>query len=111
MRIIQRIRGASYSPCVAPVPVPASRLLRQGVWAMPEQDVGSSEPRVVDVRWLEPPEPFVRVVAALEELPPGGTLRVLIHREPYPLYQMLDEEGRTYAVRFDPAGFFDIRIS
>ena len=65
----------------------------------------------VDVRWLEPPEPFERVVAALETLPSGASLRVLIHREPHPLYGWLAREGYQYRARFDPGGWFEIRIT
>lgn len=65
----------------------------------------------LDVRWLEPPEPFERVVAGLEQLPAGGALKVLIHREPHPLYRWLGREGYHYRTRFDPEGWFEIRIT
>ncbi|MCC7548327.1 MAG: DUF2249 domain-containing protein [Burkholderiales bacterium] len=65
----------------------------------------------IDVRWLEPPEPFERVVAALETLPQGATLRVLIHRLPRPLFQWLEREGWSYRHGFDPEGFFEILIA
>jgi len=65
----------------------------------------------LDVRWLEPPEPFERIVAALEELPPGEMLRVIIHREPHPLYRWLTREGYRYSTRYDSAGWFEIRIN
>jgi uncharacterized protein (DUF2249 family) len=65
----------------------------------------------VDVRWLEPPEPFERIVNALDTLPAAASLRVLIHREPHPLYRWLAREGYHYQARFEPAGWFEIRIS
>jgi uncharacterized protein (DUF2249 family) len=65
----------------------------------------------LDVRWLEPPEPFERVVAGLEQLPAGGALKVLIHREPHPLYRWLGREGYHYRTRYDPEGWFEIRIT
>ena len=65
----------------------------------------------LDVRWLEPPEPFERVVNALETLPPEGSVRVLIHREPHPLYRWLTREGYHYRTRFDLQGWFEIRIT
>jgi len=65
----------------------------------------------LDVRWLEPPEPFERVVNALETLPHDGLLRVLIHREPHPLYRWLTREGYKYQTRFDPEGWFEVRIT
>ncbi len=66
---------------------------------------------MLDVRWLEPPEPFERVVNALETLPRERELRVLIHREPHPLYRWLAREGYHYGTRFDPEGWFEIRIT
>lgn len=65
----------------------------------------------LDVRWLEPPEPFERIVAALEELAPGHRLRVIIHREPRPLFGWLAEEGYACEHRYDPEGYFEILIS
>jgi uncharacterized protein (DUF2249 family) len=65
----------------------------------------------LDVRWLEPPEPFERIVAALEALPAGHTLRVMIHRQPRPLFQWLEREGYAFRHGYNPAGYFEIRIS
>ncbi len=70
-----------------------------------------SEDDILDVRWLEPPEPFERIVAALETLEPSACLRVRIHREPYPLYRFLEREGYSFTTRYDPDGFFEITIS
>lgn len=47
----------------------------------------------LDVRGLEPPEPMVRVLAALETLGPGQTLEVLHERRPMFLYPQLDDRG------------------
>ncbi len=68
------------------------------------------EGREVDVRWLEPPEPFERIVAALSTLGAGETLRVLIHREPLPLFTMLRDNGYAYTVTRDDDGTYVIRI-
>lgn len=54
---------------------------------------------VLDVRELEPPEPMVRTLAALEELPPGGTLVQLNVRVPQFLLPRLEERGFTYEIR------------
>ena len=70
-----------------------------------------SETRFLDVRWLEPPEPFERIVAALESLPDGDTLRVVIHREPRPLFQWLSREGYSYRHSYNPEGYFEILIA
>lgn len=47
----------------------------------------------IDVCFLEPPGPFEKTVEALDRMAPGDELRVLIHREPQPLYQMLRNNG------------------
>lgn len=51
---------------------------------------------VLDVRNLEPPEPFVRVMDALDGLGPGDRLTVLIDRRPGPLFRALDQNGFAY---------------
>lgn len=65
----------------------------------------------LDVRWFEPPEPFERIVAALEALPPGDTLQVMIHREPRPLFDWLKREGYAFRSAYNPEGWFDIFIA
>jgi uncharacterized protein (DUF2249 family) len=69
-----------------------------------------SDPQTLDVRWLEPPEPFERITAALDALPAGGRLRVLIHREPQPLYRWLEREGFRHRSRYAEEGYFEIII-
>jgi uncharacterized protein (DUF2249 family) len=56
------------------------------------------EPVVLDVRDLEPPEPMVRTLQALEDLPPDGTLIQLNVRVPRFLLPQLDERGFSYEV-------------
>lgn len=64
-------------------------------------DAGDPEGAVIilDVRGLEPPEPMVRTLAALEELPAGATLVQINVRVPQFLLPMLEERGFTYHVR------------
>lgn len=65
----------------------------------------------IDVRGLTPPQPFELIVPALYRLVPGATLKVLIHREPFPLYDMMRESGfiwRTYKL---PDSGYKIKIS
>jgi hypothetical protein len=69
------------------------------------------EERSIDVRWLDSPAPFERVVAELEVLPSTATLRVQIHREPHPLYQWLTHEGFSFRTHFNPEGWFEILIT
>jgi uncharacterized protein (DUF2249 family) len=54
---------------------------------------------VLDVRGLEPPEPMVRTLAALEQLPAGATLVQINVRVPQFLLPKLDELGYRYEVR------------
>ena len=66
---------------------------------------------VVDGRGLEPPEPMERVMAALEQLRPGQRVRFLIHRQPYPLYDILRRHHYAYTVEPRADGHFEILIS
>lgn len=54
---------------------------------------------VLDVRGLEPPEPMVRTLAALESLPPDGTLVQINVRVPRFLLPRLEEMGYRYEIR------------
>lgn len=56
--------------------------------------------RLLDARELEPPEPLERTLEALDELVQGERLRVLLPREPFPLYAILDRHG--YRRRTEP---------
>jgi uncharacterized protein (DUF2249 family) len=68
------------------------------------------EVREIDVRWLEPPEPFERIVGALTTLAPGERLKVLIHREPLPLFAMLRDNGYEYTAARRADGMFELCI-
>jgi uncharacterized protein (DUF2249 family) len=56
-------------------------------------------------------EPFERIVAVLETLAPGETLRVMIHREPRPLCQWLSREGYAYRHGYNVESYFEIFIT
>ena len=64
----------------------------------------------LDVRDLEPPEPFQQALAVLAVLKPGETLRMLHHREPFPLYAMLDERGFSHRTAQLADGSYEILI-
>jgi len=66
---------------------------------------------VVDGRGLAPPEPMERVVAALDNMQPGQRIRFLIHRQPYPLYDLLSRYHYRYETRPLAEGHFEILIS
>ena len=65
---------------------------------------------VVDVRYLLPPEPMERALEALSLLGPGQHLLLLIHREPFPLYQLLEARGFSHAAQLHGDGTFTITI-
>ena len=69
-----------------------------------EQDI------TLDVCGLEPPEPLERVLEALDRLQPGQPLRMLIDREPRPLYRILDNNGYLYQATQDDQYRYDILI-
>jgi len=54
------------------------------------------EPRVIDGRGMEPPEPLARALAELATLAPGEELVMLLDCEPLPLYAILDRNGFRY---------------
>lgn len=51
----------------------------------------------VDARGLEPPEPMMRILNAVETLKPGASLRARTDRRPIHLYPELDARGIRYA--------------
>jgi uncharacterized protein (DUF2249 family) len=51
----------------------------------------------IDVRGLEPPQPMVRILRALDRLAPGARLEVLHERRPVFLYPQLDDRGFAHA--------------
>ncbi|MCL2829338.1 MAG: DUF2249 domain-containing protein [Betaproteobacteria bacterium] len=68
------------------------------------------EMRVLDARGLEPPEPFVRTMEALDDLPDGEQLLLLLYREPYPLYKALANNGYRHKTSYGEDGTVEILI-
>lgn len=66
--------------------------------------------RVLDVGGLEPPEPMVRILEALDSLGPDEQLRVLIDREPVPLYRILLRNGYQYRTTPQPELRYEVLI-
>lgn len=64
---------------------------------------------VLDVCNLEPPEPFERVMDALDRVGPGDRLRVRIDRRPVPLFRALERNG--FAYRETPGDGFLLEIT
>jgi uncharacterized protein (DUF2249 family) len=65
----------------------------------------------LDVRGLQPPEPFELIIGSLQKLPAGDYLHVHIHREPYPLYEVLLDGGYVWQTTELKDGSFSIRIN
>ncbi|MBA5687465.1 DUF2249 domain-containing protein [Rugamonas apoptosis] len=64
----------------------------------------------LDVGGLEPPEPMVLIMEALDLLQPGQRLRVLIDREPHPLYRVLERNGYAHSISTRPDYRFELLI-
>jgi TusA-related sulfurtransferase len=65
---------------------------------------------LVDARGLEPPEPMEKVMQTLALLRPAQTIRLLLHREPFPLYPILAERGYRHATTPQDDGSYVILI-
>ena len=65
----------------------------------------------LDVRGLPPPEPFENIARTLQTLTGNDTLKVLIHREPFPLYDMLRGAGYAWQTTALANGDFEILIT
>jgi len=68
-------------------------------------------PYVVDARYLEAPEPFVKTMEMLDHLKEGEKMLLLLFREPHPLYKVLKQNGYVYETELLPDGTFEVLIS
>ncbi|HEY7876924.1 MAG TPA: DUF2249 domain-containing protein [Gemmatimonadaceae bacterium] len=73
-------------------------------------DEGNEHEIVLDVRGLEPPEPLIRTLAALETLPAGHVLLQVNVRVPQFLIPMLGERGYACEIDESPADRVLVRI-
>lgn len=67
-------------------------------------------PVVIDARQMEPPEPFEKTMAALDDLAPGDEIVLVLNREPAPLYRVLDANGYAHRVEWFDDGRCEIHI-
>lgn len=66
---------------------------------------------VVDARGLMPPEPLELTMTALGELKTlEDEVLLLLYREPFPLYGILDRNGYRHHTESTPDGTFHIHI-
>lgn len=80
-------------PEETPAPLPAS-----------DGDEWPQPARHMDNRDLDPPEPMVRILAAVEEMKPGEVLSALLCREPIFLLPELAKRGHSWRGTFEPDG-------
>jgi uncharacterized protein (DUF2249 family) len=66
--------------------------------------------KIIDARDMEPPEPFVLTLDALDTLGPDEKLLLILTREPYPLYRKLQTLGFTYQTDITMQGTIEILI-
>jgi uncharacterized protein (DUF2249 family) len=71
----------------------------------------SQDDILLDVRGLLPPEPLERVLEALDQLTPGKRLRMLIDREPLPLYRILERNGYRHRTSMLDGGTVEVEIT
>jgi uncharacterized protein (DUF2249 family) len=57
---------------------------------------------VIDARGWTPPRPFEAVMQALADLKPGEKIRLIVEREPLPLYRVLERNGYAYFASVQP---------
>lgn len=66
--------------------------------------------RVIDGRDLQPPEPLELALAALDVLPAGEELLLLLYCKPHPLFQILRRNGFAWQEDVREDGTHEIRI-
>ena len=66
--------------------------------------------QIIDARDLEPPEPFVQTMEALDLLVPGDTILLLLRREPFPLYRALALNGFEWKTTHARDGTVEVLI-
>lgn len=65
---------------------------------------------ILDNRGLEPPQPMMRTLAALETLPKNETLTIINDRRPMFLFEQLEELGLKHHTEQQDDGSFKIEI-
>ncbi len=65
---------------------------------------------LIDARELLPPEPMHRVLEALPLLSGADVLTLLLYREPFPLYAVLEERGFTWKTSLADDGTYSIEV-
>ena len=71
---------------------------------------GTKADKVIDGRNLEPPEPFLLTMEALDEIAPGQSVLLQLNREPFPLYRALELNGYVWDIARFEDGTVEILI-
>lgn len=66
--------------------------------------------KIIDARGLEPPEPFVLTMEALDTIGADEKLLLILTREPHPLYRALQINGFAHQTERLPDGTVEILI-
>jgi uncharacterized protein (DUF2249 family) len=66
--------------------------------------------RVIDGRELQPPEPFELTLEALDEMPRGEHMLLLLYCLPQPLFNYLGRNGFRWTEEMAHDGTYTIRI-
>jgi uncharacterized protein (DUF2249 family) len=66
--------------------------------------------QTLDNRDLPPPEPMVRTLQALKDMPAGAILEVFVDREPLILYNELRQRGHSFQPDKQPDGSYRVLI-
>ncbi len=65
----------------------------------------------LDLCGMFPPEPMERVLDALTQLEAGQQIRIVIDREPVPLFRILERNAYVYRCTQTSPGLYEIVIS
>ena len=74
------------------------------------QNKASKADKVIDARGLEPPEPFVLTMEALDSIGPDEKLLLILTREPHPLFRALKINDFSYLSERTANGDVEILI-
>ena len=66
---------------------------------------------ILDNRGLQPPEPMMRTLKALEELESGQSLTIINDRRPMFLFEELQQRGYAFETTERDDGSFQIQIN
>lgn len=66
--------------------------------------------KIIDAREMEPPEPMVLTLEALDTLGPDEKLLLILTREPHPLYRKLQALGFAHETAITLQGTVEILI-